>query len=64
MDPYSYSALPVARLEDDQDDLGWVVVRDDGVMIAFGDGYMTERIANLRAAMLNRGRPGTDVANA
>jgi hypothetical protein len=45
-------------------DLGWVVIRQrDDVMIAFGDGYMTEDVARARAQALNQGRPGTDVVN-
>jgi hypothetical protein len=43
--------------------LGWVVLDANDVMVAFGDGYMGERVARLRAAALNSGRPGTDIAN-
>jgi hypothetical protein len=44
--------------------LGWVVVRaQDEVMVAFGDGYMSQRVACARADALNAGRPGTDVVN-
>jgi hypothetical protein len=32
-------------------------------LVAFGDGYMDERVATARAAMLNDGKPGTYVVN-
>lgn len=43
--------------------LGWVLVDSDECMVAFGDGYMSERVATARAVVMNDGRPGTDVVN-
>lgn len=52
------------RLNPTRGPLGWVVVRaDDEVMVPFGDGYMSQRVACARADVLNAGRPGTDVVN-
>lgn len=66
--PYSAApALPAEqqdpKLNPGGGPLGWVVVDADEIMLSFGDGYMSETIAQRRAAALNEGRPGTDVAN-
>lgn len=68
-----YIALPALPAEQQDEELnpehgpmGWVVVRasDEGGMVAFGDGYMSEEVAKARAYVISAGKqPGTDVHN-
>lgn len=47
---------------DPDSDLGWTVCRHGYGVQAFGDGYMSHRVAAIRAGLLNAGLPvsGTD----
>jgi hypothetical protein len=44
-------------------DYGFGVCRHGFGLQSFGDGYMTEEVAEARAIALNAGRPATDVPN-
>jgi len=48
---------------DQRTEFGWGVCRHGHGLQAFGDGYMTERVARARADVLNAGRPATEVPN-
>lgn len=43
---------------------GWGVCRHGFGLQSFGDGFMSQEIAEARAKVLNEGRPATEIANA
>jgi hypothetical protein len=53
-----YEGVKVERV-----DFGWGVCRHGFGLQSFGDGYMTQRVAEARAKALNEGRSATDIPN-